>query len=357
MIGPIYIVSSGIGKAGGADRVTYLLAKQYADLGYKVKVFATACEDLSSKQVSISGPLLNIGHRFKFPQYSLILKILFHSLISKPLFIHSIGLTIEVRLLLKFLHTLKIIVWETTESKPNNKFIDSQINKYLKNASLILVPSSTIRRNFIETFNYKKRIEILPFWVEWLPNSITQNIRNRKLLYFGRMDQDKGIDCLIEAFKSLPSNLDLTLNICGRGKTDYIDNLVLNQSKINIHGWVNDEILKDFILHSDFVILPSLHEGYPLSLIESCGYGKPIIATSVGSIPEVFENSKAGLLFTPGNHEELARILNYCYDESDADYALRCNGARELYEGVNSLSKISDQLKKIVTSMKCNEGN
>jgi glycosyltransferase involved in cell wall biosynthesis len=55
----------------------------------------------------------------------------------------------------------------------------------------------------------------------------------------------------------------------------------------------------------DFVILPSLHEGIPVSLMEAMGYGIPVISTDVGGTSELLCDG-AGILVPPKNHKALA---------------------------------------------------
>jgi glycosyltransferase involved in cell wall biosynthesis len=59
----------------------------------------------------------------------------------------------------------------------------------------------------------------------------------------------------------------------------------------------------------DIFALPSHREGLPLALLEAMAAGKPIIATSVGGIPEAIESEKEGILVRPGQIEPLASAL------------------------------------------------
>lgn len=62
-------------------------------------------------------------------------------------------------------------------------------------------------------------------------------------------------------------------------------------------------------LHYDVALLTSLHEGFPNALCEAMAAGRPVIATAVGGIPDIFENAKVGILIPPKNPGAVADAL------------------------------------------------
>lgn len=77
----------------------------------------------------------------------------------------------------------------------------------------------------------------------------------------------------------------------------------------------------DCINAIDVFVLPSLHEGLPMVLLEAMALGSPVIASRVGGIPEVIEHRKNGLLFSVGSDEELTENLLVLL--SDRELAIR----------------------------------
>jgi glycosyltransferase involved in cell wall biosynthesis len=99
-----------------------------------------------------------------------------------------------------------------------------------------------------------------------------------------------------------------------------------------LHG---DEKLEIFF-ESDIFILPSYGEGLPITILEAMAAGLPIIATSVGAIPEIIEDGKNGFLTEAGDYVGLAKkILKLA-----RDMKLR----QEM--GKNNIEKIERQYNK-----------
>ena len=136
--------------------------------------------------------------------------------------------------------------------------------------------------------------------------------------FLGRITEVKGVDVLLKAFAKVEaSGQRICLAIIGDGNRadDYKKLAVeLNLKEVYFAGYRKNAAA--LIDQFDFVILPSWQEGFPLTIIESFASGKPVIASNIPGNNEVIKDRENGLLFTPGNTEELAqKILLLCNDQ------------------------------------------
>lgn len=119
-----------------------------------------------------------------------------------------------------------------------------------------------------------------------------------------RLEKVKGITYLLQAMpKIIKTFPDLTLLIVGDGSE--MDNLQSETNKRNlarnvVFTGVRHDI-PDILQTLDIYMLPSLSEGLPMGLLEALATGCPVIATQVGGIPNVAENTEAILLVKPKN--------------------------------------------------------
>jgi glycosyltransferase involved in cell wall biosynthesis len=75
-------------------------------------------------------------------------------------------------------------------------------------------------------------------------------------------------------------------------------------------------------------VLPSLWEGYGITLLEAMAFGLPIVATRVGGVPEIITDGINGLLVAPGDVRDLARTIEYLIEHPDYSDRLAKSGVR-----------------------------
>ncbi len=138
-------------------------------------------------------------------------------------------------------------------------------------------------------------------------------------LYIGRISFEKGIKTLIDAAIMTNSG---TLKIIGEGPLkeqmlSYIKSRG-NNAKIEFLGHRNHDEVIEFLKGARFLVLPSeCYENFPYSVIEAFSCGKPVIASRLGGIPEIVKNWKTGLLFPPGNTENLGLKIRFLMKHPD----------------------------------------
>ncbi len=320
-------------------------------MGHGITLFVSAPptpetrKRLFDQDIKIVTPVVNVGSRWKVPQRILAVQLYCYSLIDRPKVLCIVSLWTLAKYILKYPPRTRVYVWETTEALPHIKSVDLAISQYLCNTSALLVPSKTIEMNVRATYQYRGEIRILPFWVEEPAASSANQQRTNNFLFVGRFDRDKGLDVLYRAFCSLlGKNPAATLTLCGDGDAQWITELVAAHSSVSLKVATSAHELEKLFRACDAVILPSLHEGYPLCLLEACGRFRPVIASNVGSVPEVYGNRLCALLVPPGNSQALADAMKKLLDESSSAYAARCLDAHDLFRLVNSTSAITTQL-------------
>jgi glycosyltransferase involved in cell wall biosynthesis len=133
------------------------------------------------------------------------------------------------------------------------------------------------------------------------------------LVAIGRLSPEKGFGNLIEAFASVRAEqLDhFRLVIVGEGPqraalSERIAALGLHESVVLL-GYL--EGAERLLEHAAGFVMSSLTEGMPLVLLEAMQWRVPILATSVGAIPELLDHGRRGQLVPPGSVDALAHGL------------------------------------------------
>lgn len=167
------------------------------------------------------------------------------------------------------------------------------------------------------------------------------------ILYFGRIAKEKGLLTLLRAYAR--SQCALPLKIVGTGPL--LEEIAPQYGSVDFLGYKSGDELQLLIAGASFVVVPS--EGYEncsMSVLEAMAYGKPVVGSRIGGIPEQIENGKSGLLFERGNEEELAERLTVLAENKElrrqmgvharqkllAEYSLdcHCEGLVSLYNDV-----------------------
>lgn len=142
------------------------------------------------------------------------------------------------------------------------------------------------------------------------PNHFEQVIwpkGEKRLLFIGRFDNQKGVDIFCDALKLLDHRAS------GLLVGDYVlgdSNELTLPSNTQQLGWMTSEKLQSIYASADILIIPSRWEGFGLVAAEAMRAGLPVIASNVGGLPEVVEDKVTGLLIPPNDVQSLVDAIN-----------------------------------------------
>lgn len=158
----------------------------------------------------------------------------------------------------------------------------------------------------------------------------------------------KGLNYLIEAAAILIKNYpDLMFLVIGDGQEKKnlelkIKNLGL-EDRFFLLGTI--ERAYQYLKAFDVFVLPSIKEGWPYTLLEALAAGVPIIATTVGGVPEIIKDGENGLLVSPAAPDQLAQAIQKLLDDPDLANRLQQNALAS--SARFSLKEMVDKTMKI----------
>jgi glycosyltransferase involved in cell wall biosynthesis len=243
------------------------------------------------------------GVEFSFPLFSIFVR--------KPKILHSHGINTDY-------------------------FKRYRLSRYmLRNvADLYISITRRMKQDFIE-------LGIPPQNVTYLPNGVdTQTFHPEGnkipnlILFVGRIAPAKGLHVLLRSLDYLIAAVHLVVigpMCCSDQYKQNILELIKDQNRRHKHEITYlgpqeiSEIVKWYQMASVFVS-PSLLEAFGLANLEALACETPVIATTVGGIPEVVRNGENGILVPPDNTIKLAEAIQYLLDNEDLIVRLGQNG-------------------------------
>lgn len=172
--------------------------------------------------------------------------------------------------------------------------------------------------------------------------------RKHSVVFLGRICEAKGITELLDAVKQLKESFsDLHVYLGGIFEdTSYKEHIDEMADCVTYVGWLEGEAKYTFLDESDIFVLPSYFEGQPVSILEAMAHGCTVVATDVGGIPMMIEDSETGVLVEAKNSKSLADGLHRVLADDDFKDTLRNNAYRSVKE-YYSIDKTIDELVKM----------
>lgn len=187
----------------------------------------------------------------------------------------------------------------------------------------VIVPSEWLKRKLTAIEVVPDKIQVIPYGIKpesflYDDGSPIKSIRNQKtLLCPARLVPVKGHRYLFEAIRRLGKERDdFICLLAGEGmllqELQKLAVIMGIEAHVSFLGKRKD--IPSLMRSSDIVILPSLHDTFPLVILEGQMSGKPIISTNVGGIPEIVKDRYDGILVPAGDSVALANAIRQLLD-------------------------------------------
>lgn len=214
------------------------------------------------------------------------------------------------------------------KAKADRAALDARRAEVYALVDLALVPSrfmgDQVARSGLE------RIEYLPYGI---PSSDLVELAERapvaehggplRIGYIGGLSKHKGIDVLLDAFGLLmrahPAEATLTVHGYSSDKP-YVQQLARRAAEVGARwaGPYERPDLPEVLAELDVVVVPSTwYENAPIAIREALAAGRPVVTSRLGALSESVAHDRDGLLFEPGDAQDLARTLATLLDPAE----------------------------------------
>lgn len=176
-------------------------------------------------------------------------------------------------------------------------------------------------------------------------NNLWKEGHTLRIGFIGNISKVKGVDILVKAF--IKTKIDATLIIAGIVS----DNLFMKElesytkidDRIKIIGFVDSQ---EFYRKVDVVVIPSVWpDTFPTVAFEACANNIPVICSKIGGLPEIIKQNENGLLFSPGNIDELKSIIENLTPENLNKWK---ENARFIVREMTNPAGLFDKLENII---------
>lgn len=231
---------------------------------------------------------------------------------------------------------------------PNTTIYDShKSSRYgwcIKQADIVIVLSNTWKKMLKDKYNADNlRVVYNPC------PQVNRGDEDKKkiILYVGNLSERKGYKDLLKAFAEMKEIAkDWRLVFAGNGEIEMGENMAKELgigNQCDFLGWISGEKKALSFQKAMIYCLPSYAEGFPMGVLDAWAYGLPVITTPVGGLPDILEDNKNSMSFSPGDIDSLATCLrNMIVNEK-----LRNNIAKEsvkLADDIFNIEKINKQI-------------
>ncbi len=203
---------------------------------------------------------------------------------------------------------------------------DNSIARSMRNASAIVVPSQHTKADLLEFFKIpEEKVHVIHLPISEMFHVRTGPDRDEAVvskfglqfpfaLFVGTLEPRKNIVALVKAFESAHREKSMNLHLVLVGKRGWLSREIFDaldssavRDRIHYLEYVADEDIASLYRLAQFLVYPSMYEGYGLPVLEAMASGLPVLTSRSSSLKEIAEG--AAMLVDPTNPDQLAHAI------------------------------------------------
>ena len=184
---------------------------------------------------------------------------------------------------------------------------------FLDNVDVFVVLSEFQRQRFIQDGIDAARIAVVPNMVG-VDNDGMPGLNGEFVGYIGRVSPEKDVGSLMAAAAECEN-----IPFKAAGSYQAMEHLP-KQAPPNFEflGHLDRKEVAAFYNSARMIVLPSVwFETFGIAIVDAMMHSKPVVCSRIGALPHIVDDGKTGLLFEPGNAEDMAEKIKYLWDRPD----------------------------------------
>jgi glycosyltransferase involved in cell wall biosynthesis len=316
------IIQVEIAGKGGICHYAYNLVSALTSLKEVILVTGSNYE-LSNLKPGFK--VIEVFNRFRtnpfvfFKLYKLFnekeVEVIHFQLSQHPAFVYLLCLLVK-----KFTHKNIVITSHNVISHEDNWFENIVYKNIYSIADKIIVHADSNKSEMVNNLNINcGKIEVIPHGNYGFFNEATDYVAPDNafnVLFFGFIRQYKGLFVLLEALKIAKADIpQIKLFIVGKAQEDFqkykekIESLDLTGNVEENLEYIPFEKVKEYFLKANLVVLPYL-KIYQSGILQlAYGFGRPVVVTNVGGLPEAVDEGNSGFIVSAGDSGSLAKRI------------------------------------------------
>jgi glycosyltransferase involved in cell wall biosynthesis len=257
--------------------------------------------------------------RLRYPANLLMVRDLFGAIDQiRPQVVHQLAWHPWMNLALPLFPKVPLVTTIHDASRhPGDRASSSLLQNWqLRRADQVIVHAESVKRQMMGgRIVSKGRIHVIPIgsyglYRAWVGDEVSE--RPGTILFFGRIWEYKGLQYLIQAEPLITQHVpNAQIVIAGRGEPfEKYERKMINKDHFVVHNhYIPDEMVARLFREASVVALPYIEASQSAVLAIAYAFGKPVVASAVGGIPEVLEHGQTGYLVPPRDPQTLAEAI------------------------------------------------